>query len=281
MNICILVKPVIDPISVKWDHEDQQFSFLSYTFNSADLQALQWACDYRARNGATITAIVAFDSKMLIDEKRLLKYDLDRCIVLKQPGLNEHRDEVAKILAGEIKKQPFDVILSGSVSEDDNLGVTPTLVAELLHIPSLTNIHQIEIQSEKVWKVYRSEERGTVQTYEVKLPILIGVAASFGRRRYIPRYSRFAKVQKNIEIQNLSEKLQDSKVKVLKVSEPKPNIRYFDIPNDSLSTEQRLLKIMGLAQDQKERSGVKVASVVNEQTIHFLSQKLQKWLKEG
>jgi hypothetical protein len=38
---------------------------------------------------------------------------------------------------------------------------------------------------------------------------------------------------------------------------------------------------MGLAQEQKEQSREKVASNVNEQNIHFISQKLQKWLMEG
>ncbi|NSL51848.1 hypothetical protein [Calidifontibacillus erzurumensis] len=281
MNICILVKPIIDSNSVKWDYQNQKFSYLSYTFNSADLLALQWACDYKRKNGATITVIVAVDSKMEIDEKGLLKYDLDHCIILKQPRLKEQRNESARLLAMEIRKRPFDVILSGSVSEDENLGITPTMVAELLQIPSITNIHQIEVETEKVWKVYRSVERGIVQLYKVKLPALIGVVHSLGRRRYIPRYSNSINVKKHIVIRELKDTIQDTKVKILKVSEPKPNIRYFDIPNGSLSTEQRLLKIMGIAQDKKEQSSLKVATDVNEKTIHFLTQKLQKWLKEG
>jgi electron transfer flavoprotein alpha/beta subunit len=271
----------MDPTSIKWDYLNQQFSFESNTFNAADLQALQWACEYKEKHGANITVILAADTNMVIDQKRLLKYNLDKCVIIQQPELRKHRGETARLLADELKKYSFDVIMCGSVSEDENLGVTPAMVAELLYIPCLTNIFQIDIESERTWKVKRSEERGIVQTYEVQLPILIGVVNSLGRKRYIPRYSRSYQTQKKIEVQELRAPIEESNIRVVKISEPKPNIRFFDIPDDSLSPELRLLKIMGLAQEQKEQSGEKVASNVNEQNIHFITQKLQKWLMEG
>jgi len=271
----------MDPASIKWDYFNQQFSYTSNTFNAADLQALQWACDYKEKKGANVTVIIAADPSMKIDRNRLLKYNLDKCMIIKQPNLKTRRDQTAKILANELKKHSFDVILSGSVSEDENLGTTPTMVAELLLIPSLSNIHQIEVETERIWKVKRSEGRGVVQTYEVQLPILIGVVSSLGRKRYIPRYLRSSEPQKKIEIHNLKEPFGNSNVNVLKVSEPRPNIRYFDIPDDRLSTEQRLLKIMGLTKEEKEQSGEKISPEVNERNIHFISQKIQKWLKEG
>lgn len=281
LNMCILVKPVMDPSSIKWDYLNQQFSFESNTFNAADLQALQWACEYKEKHGANITVFVAAETHMVIDQKRLLKYNFDKCVIIQQPELRKHRGETARILADELKKYSFDVILCGSVSDDENLGVTPAMVAELLYIPCLTNIYQIDIESERTWKVKRSEERGIIQTFEVQLPILIGVVNSIGRKRYIPRYSRSYQTIKKIEIQELDALIAQPNVSVVKISEPKPNIRYFDIPEDSLSPELRLLKIMGLAQEHKEQSGEKVASKVNEQNIHFISQKLQKWLMEG
>lgn len=272
---------MIDSASIKWDYFNQKFSYISNTFNAADLQALQWACDYKEKKGANITVIMAADTNMDIDSNRLLKYGMDQCIVIQQPNLKKWRNETANILANELKKHPFDVILSGSSSEDENLGMTPTMVAELLHIPSLTHIQEIDIEHERIWKVKRSEGRGIVQTYEVQLPILIGVINSLGRKRYIPRYLRSSKVQGKMEIHNLKEPIGNSSVKILEVSEPKPNIRYFDIPDDSLSTEQRLLKIMGLSKEENEQLGEKVTPEVNERNIHFLSQKIQKWLKEG
>ena len=283
LNICILVKPVMDPNSIQWDYQKQRFSFISNTFNTADLHALQWACDYKMKYGAVITVLMAADLDMNIDKNRLLKYNLDECLIIRQPGLRESRNEAARILASNLKSrsESFDVILSGSVSEDENLGVTPFMIAESLQIPSITNIQHIEIIDNRVWRVKRSEGRGIVQTYEVQLPALIGVVTSLGRKRYIPRYSRSASLQKKAGEQTLKAQIGHSKVKVLKVSEPKPNIRYFDIPEDSLSPEHRLLKIMGLSQEEKEQSGEKVSPEVDERNIHFISQKIQKWLKEG
>ncbi|MCM3569030.1 hypothetical protein [Neobacillus mesonae] len=279
LNICILVKPIMDPASIKWDYQSQEFSYISNTFNSADTQALQWACDYKEKNGAKITIITAHDSEFTIEEKRLLKYNIDQWIVLKQPELKNNPGETAQIIAKELSGHSFDVILTGSVSEDKNSGMTPAMVAELLFIPALTNIHHIDVKEEGLWEVKRSEDRGTVQTYEVKLPILIGVTNTLGRKRYIPRYRRPPKIKKEIRI--LEKANEQLNVQVMKMTEPRPNIRYFDIPKDSLSAEERLLAIMGLSQDKKEQSGKKVASEVNDKTIHFISQKLQKWLQEG
>jgi electron transfer flavoprotein alpha/beta subunit len=280
LNMCILVKPVMDPASIKWDYQNEQFSFESHTFNAADLQALQWACEYKEKYGAAITVMLAADTNMDIDQKRLLKYNFDKCFIIRQQELRKHRGETARLLAEELKKHSFDIILCGSVGEDENLGVTPAMVAEHLYIPCLTNIFQIDIESEKYWKVKRSEERGIVQTFEVQLPILLGVANSLGRKRYIPRYSGSYQ-QKKIEVQELNAPIEQPNISIVKISEPKPNIRYFEIPEDSLSPELRLLNIMGLAKEQKQQSGEKVASKVNEQNIHFISQKLQKWLMEG
>lgn len=279
LNICILVKPIADPASIKWDYQNQEFSYISKTFNSADTQALQWACDFKEKNGANITIVSAIDPEWMIEEKRLLKYNIDKWIVLKQPELKNNPSETAEIIAKELSKYSFDVILTGSVSEDKNSGMTPLMVAELLLIPALTNIHHIDVKEERLWEVKRSEDRGIVQTYEVSLPIVIGVTNTLGRKRYIPRYRRMPKIQKEVQVM---EKGNDhSNVQVIKMTEPRPNIRYFDIPKDSLSAEERLLAIMGLSQDKKVQSGEKVASKVNEKTIHFISQKLQKWLREG
>ncbi|MFB5193376.1 electron transfer flavoprotein subunit beta/FixA family protein [Neobacillus sp. KR4-4] len=282
LNICILVKPVMDSNSIQWDYQKQRFSFISNTFNSADLHALQWACDYKKKYGAVITVLLATDPDISVDENSLLKYNLDECLIIQQPGLRENRNEAARILASELKGKSglFDVIISGSVSEDENLGVTPFMIAESLGIPSITNIQHIEVIDDRVWRVKRGEGRGIVQTYEIRLPALIGVVSSLGRKRYIPRYSRSMANQKKARQQIQKGPSNHSKVKVIKVSEPKPNIRYFGIPDDHLTPELRLLQIMGLNRERTENTGEKVASEITDRNIHFISQKLQKWLKE-
>ncbi|MEW9673952.1 hypothetical protein [Ammoniphilus sp. 3BR4] len=280
LKICVLVKPIMDPASIQWDFHQQRFAFLSNSFNSADLHALQWACDYKQKHGGTITVLLAADPNWDIDQARLLKYPIDECVVLRKPDLQENRDEVAVILANELNQRPFDLILSGSVSEDAHLGITPSKVAELLSIPSLTNIHDMEKMDERKWKVKRSEGRGIVQTYQMMLPALIGVVSSLGRKRYIPRNSPVARLHKKMAERTLGKTTNKPRVKVLKVSDPQPNIRYFSIPSVHLSPVHRMLQIMGLAQGKKEQSGDKVASEINERNIHFISQKIQKWLKE-
>jgi electron transfer flavoprotein alpha/beta subunit len=280
VNICVLIKPIIDPTSTQWDYKNNHFEFITNGFNQADVHALQWACDYKHKYAGHITVLMVIDAMQEIKLQNLLKYNIDECLIIKQENLHLFRNEVAFLLVKELKNRVYDLLLSGSEGEDTHLGITPIAVAELLNIPSLTNVHHIEPVQDRIWQVQRKEGRGVVQTFQIELPALIGVVSSIGRKRYISRYTTLSKA-KEVSITVVEGQLhKNPDVNVLRVTEPQPNIRIFNVPSPALSAEKRLLEIMGLSQKGREGNTEKIHKEVSSKNIHFLKEKLQQWLKE-
>lgn len=278
--MCVLVKPVMDPASIQWDYYKQQFEYMTHGFNQPDLHALQWACDYKDKHGGHITIMMAVDAEQDIKPEQLLKHDIDECVLIKCEKLNRYRNETAFLLADLLKKQIFDVILCGTQSEDVHAGITPFMLAELLGIPCISNIHHIDPSSETKWQVQRKAGRDIVQTYEIELPAVIGVVSSIARRRYVSRYTADAKSNKGYITTVDGHIDKEPDIKVLRLSEPEPNIRYFNIPSSSLSAEKRLLEVMGFGQGSKADPAGKVAAENSDKHIHYLKEKILKWLKE-
>jgi electron transfer flavoprotein alpha/beta subunit len=280
MNITVLVKPAIDPTSIQWEYRNQQFEFITEGFNQSDLHALQWVCDYKEKHGGYITVLMVVDSTQDVDVRRILKFNIDECILVKKENLKMNRSEVAAVIANELKDKSFDLILSGSESEDTHSGITPAMVAEMLNIPSLTHVHHIDLINEGMWHVQRKEGRGIVQTFQIELPALIGVVSAISRKRYIPRYTSLPNTKKVLIKDSSLEFANKPKVNILNISEPQPNIRYFGVPSSQLLAQQRLLMIMGFNQDHIGEAPEKTTEKVSDELIHFVTQKTQKWLKE-
>ncbi|KIL34427.1 hypothetical protein SD71_20680 [Cohnella kolymensis] len=174
MNICVLIKPVADPASIRWDYREQRLDFMTPGFNRPDLHALQWACDYKQTHAARITIVTVVDPDQEIDVKPLLKYPVDDCIIIKCANLSRYRHQTALPLVQALKDQAFDLILSGSQSEDTHSGVTPAVLAEFLGIPYFSEVYQIDPASDHIWQVKRKSGRDRVQTFRIDLPAVIG-----------------------------------------------------------------------------------------------------------
>ncbi|RNB81191.1 hypothetical protein EDM56_26065 [Brevibacillus fluminis] len=281
MRICVLIKPVIDPTSLQWNYKSQAFAYVTHSFHHTDLCALEWACTYKRECSGHVTVLIAMDADQEMKEHLLRKYEVDECIVIRVKDITHYRNEVAYMLAKESEGRAFDLVLSGSQSQDTHLGVTPIVYAELLNLPYLSQIHQIEPDEGKVWNVHRKEGRGVIETFQVELPAVIGVVSSISRRRYVARLADTTRVRKFsiVQVDGKIERIPN--VKVIRVTEPKPRIRYLDVPSPALSAEKRLLEIMGFAEGLRIEHKEKSIQTMSGQTIHYLKEKLQKWLGEG
>src|SRR5947209_2941026 len=75
----------------------------------------------------------------------------DRAVLVTDPGL--HGSDIwatASVLAAALKKMQFDLVMFGSQSTDAGGGVVYNIVAELLGLPAVTWINEIEIADGKV-----------------------------------------------------------------------------------------------------------------------------------
>jgi electron transfer flavoprotein beta subunit len=89
----------------------------------------------------------------------------------------------AKSLAAALKKENFDLILTGLQSDDQGFGQTGVLLAELLGLPHATIIMQIEVQGQRL-RLKRELESGWFQWVELPLPAVLTIQSGINKVRY-------------------------------------------------------------------------------------------------
>jgi electron transfer flavoprotein beta subunit len=89
----------------------------------------------------------------------------------------------ARSLAAALKKENFDLVLTGLQSDDHGFGQTGVLLAELLGFPHATIIMSIEVLDGKL-KLKRELEAGWFQWMEVPLPAVLSIQSGINKPRY-------------------------------------------------------------------------------------------------
>src|SRR5688572_1347007 len=115
----------------------------------------------------------------------------DRAVLVTDPAL--HGSDMwatARVLAGALKGQQFDLVLFGSQSTDAGGGLIYNMVAELLGLPAVTWINEIEITGGKV-----RGKRGSDVGYDVVEAPLPAVA-SVTQTAHEPRYPSLPGIMK-------------------------------------------------------------------------------------
>jgi len=89
----------------------------------------------------------------------------------------------ARALAAAIKKlEPFDLVFCGRQAPDWDVGVTPSVIAELLGLPCVTRACDVKV-SDGTLTVERVLMDG-FETVEVRLPAVVTISNELGEPRY-------------------------------------------------------------------------------------------------
>jgi len=91
--------------------------------------------------------------------------------------------QMAAALAGAMREEKFDLILTGLQSDDHGYGQTGVLVAELLGLPHATIIMEIQVADGRL-KVKRELEAGWFQWIELPLPAVLAIQSGINKPRY-------------------------------------------------------------------------------------------------
>ena len=164
----------------KWIDEGD----LNYTINEPDAYALEEALQLKEKNGGEVVVVCAGPERVTSTLREALAKGADRAIHIEADDLGE-RDTlgVAQILAGAMKAESPDLILTGLQSDDLGLGQTGVVVAELLGMPHATLIMHVEVTGAGL-KVKRELEDGWFQHVEIPLPALLTIQSGGNKLRY-------------------------------------------------------------------------------------------------
>jgi len=187
MKIAVAIKQVPErdaPLRVdaggKWIEE----SGLQFAMNEPDAYALEEALQLKEQHGGEVVVVSAGPERVGSTIREALAKGADRGIAIVCDDLRG-RDAlgVARLLAGAIKTENADLVLTGLQSEDLGLGQTGVILAELLGLPHATLILHVE-KTDSGLKVKRELEEGWFQTVELPLPAALTIQSGGNKLRY-------------------------------------------------------------------------------------------------
>ena len=161
-----------------------QESDLSFEINEPDAYALEEALQLREKHGGEVVALCAGPARAGQTIREALAKGADRAIHIEEENLTTLDTlGVARLLAGAVKSEAADLILTGLQSDDLGYGQTGVVLAELLGIPHSTIIMQVEATGGGI-RVKRELEDGWFQHIAMPLPAVLTIQSGINKLRY-------------------------------------------------------------------------------------------------
>ncbi len=188
MEILVCVRRVPDTseneIELDSQGNDIAREELVYSINEPDNYAVEEALQIRDRVGGTVTVVTVGTD----DDEEVLRRELamgaDRAVLLSDELFaNSDGRGIATILKDFIRKERFDLILTG-VQAEDGAAQVGGMLAAMLDLPFASLVNSIEVDGEKL-KVSREIEGGNKEVNEIEMPCVLSIQTGINEPRYV------------------------------------------------------------------------------------------------
>jgi len=187
MKIVVAIKqvPVRDSqLRVEANGRWIQEGDLNFEINEPDAYALEEALVLKEKHGGEVIALCAGPARAQQTIREALAKGADRALHIEADDLNTLDTlGVAKLLAGALKDEKPDLILTGLQSDDLGYGQTGVVLAELLGIAHATIIMQVDVDGSSI-RVKRELEDGWFQHIAMPLPAVLTIQSGINKLRY-------------------------------------------------------------------------------------------------
>jgi len=285
MKVVVCVARVVDtsqPLLVNWGTATLDEEGLSHVLNPADQHALEEGLRLRDRfPGSHLTAVSVGPPENEAALRSCLALGADQAVLLADEAFRRSDTlATARILASAIGTMAADAVLCGQRATDGDTGQVGAQLAELLGIPAVTKVVQLEVNEAQA-VVHRRLERGRRAVIRCPLPALFAIEEGINRPRY-PRlrarlWAERAEIPRRglVDLGLCPEEVGQagSCVHVLSLSPPKPVTKGLFIPNSSLSAEERWQQL--ISGGVTERRGDMIQGpphAVAERLLQFLTE---------
>jgi len=190
MHIIVCMKQIVDleKIRIKPDTREPVLEGLPVKFGDFDKNAIEEAVRIKEKQAEVKVTAVAIGSPKLKDTiKEALAIGADEAVILTDKAFGGS-DEMgtARTLAKIVGKiGEFDLILMGEGSTDDHSGQVPSRLAELLGLPQVTYIRELQMLEGKRIRAVRDLE-DALEIVEVSLPAIVSVTGELNTPRLPP-----------------------------------------------------------------------------------------------
>jgi len=158
---------------------------LEYDMNDWDRFAIEEAVQLKEKVGGKVTAVAVApdDAEEMLRE--CLARGADEAFHVWDDAMDGSDGfAVARILASFIKGRPHDLVLTGTLADDDCAGQMGGMLAAMLGIPSAVLVSKIDVQGTVV-KFNRELEAGLSEVLEMDLPAVLCVATGINEPRFV------------------------------------------------------------------------------------------------
>ncbi len=183
MKVLVCVKQTFDT-EAKIELKDGKIADagINLIINPYDEVAVEGGIQLKEKKVVDEVVVLSAGSDKAMDAIRTaLAMGADRGILLKQDtGADEYARAIA--LAAAIKDENPDIILAGHVAADDGSSQVPTRIAEILGLPHINVITNVEVADGKA--TCTCEADGGTLVAEITLPAVISSQVSWNEPRY-------------------------------------------------------------------------------------------------
>lgn len=206
MEIAVLLKQVPATeslIEIADDGTTIKTDGINWVMNPYDELAVEEALQIRDEAGGTVTVFSLGPEKAVEALRTALAMGADTAVRIDPEGNALDGLGAAKVLAGELKKGAFDLIVAGHRAvDDDNFQVGPA-VAEFMGIPHISMVVKQDVADGRI-RCTRTIDGGTL-VLETALPALITTQRGLNDPRYASLPGIMKAKKKPIDTRPLSE----------------------------------------------------------------------------
>ncbi|MBW2624209.1 MAG: electron transfer flavoprotein subunit beta/FixA family protein [Deltaproteobacteria bacterium] len=222
---------------------------LVYLLNPYDEIAVEEALQQKEKSGeGEVTAITIGPARAEDALRWCLALGVDKAVHVVNQGTETLSPwETASILTNIIKDLEYDLLFFGKKAIDDEMGQVGTFVAELLDLPLVTAMTEIELLNEGRARVQRSLERGNREEVACPVPAVFTVDKTLNRPRYPTFPDRKAAETKPIQQIEITAAASDPtlpKIVTTRLAPPKLRPKKMLAPDSDMSEADQMKFIM-------------------------------------
>lgn len=188
MRIAVCIKQVPDTEARlrvgrdgRWIAEED----LPFRINESDEYALEEALALAEARGGEVVVFSLGPERVKEALRKALALGAARAVHLKDEAfLGGDALATGRALAGAIAREQFDLVLTGSQSDDVGYGGTGSVVAGHLGWPHAWLVMGVEVEEGGTVKVRREMESGLNEVFRTRLPAVLEIQAGINHPRY-------------------------------------------------------------------------------------------------
>jgi electron transfer flavoprotein beta subunit len=151
--------------------------------NANDEWSIEEALRIKERGSAEVIVLCMGPEQAQTTVRKALSYGLDGAIQVTDPAIHgSDAVATARVLAGALADEEFDLIIMGNQSSDARTMLLPAMLAEFLDLPALTYVKQLDIDGNTL-TAQRETPSGHV-VVRADMPAVVSVVEAINEPRY-------------------------------------------------------------------------------------------------